>query len=66
MKDFTVTYSLEEDELERLIQITESYRKRGYGLPIEEMFKIIMRAGCKYDIDEKFKDRERALGLRED
>ena len=66
MKDFTVTYSLEEDDLERLIQITESYRKRGYGLPIEKMFEIIMQAGSRYDIDGKFKYHERCLGLRED
>lgn len=66
MKEFAVTYSLEEDELERLRRITERYKEIGLDLPIEKMFEGIMQAGSRYDIDGKLKCHERKLGLRED
>lgn len=66
MKEFIVRYCLEEDELERLKQITERYKEIGLDLPIEKQFEGIMQAGSRYDIDRKFKDHERVLGLRED
>ena len=60
MKEFTVTYSLEEDELERLGRITERYKERGLDLPIEKMFEGIMLAGSRHDLDRKFMAHEKS------
>ena len=66
MQKITVKYLLTDEEMERLQKITEGYNKQGMKLTCEKQFENIMFAGSKYDIDNKFKFHELALGLRED
>lgn len=66
MQEITVKYTLTDEEVERLQRITEEYNKKGMKLTCEKQFEYIMFAGSKYDIDNKFKLHELALGLRED
>lgn len=62
MKEITVRYYLDDEEMERLKRITESYKGKWPDLTEEKMFEAIMQAGSRYDIDGKFKVHERALG----
>lgn len=65
MRKITVNYLLSEEEEKRLENITEEYKKQGLDLSLDKQFEYIMRAGCKYDIDNKFQFHEFCLGLRE-
>ena len=63
----SVEYLIEDEEYERLKQITNGYKKQGLeGFTPERMFESIMITGSKYDKDDKFKFHEWKLGLRED
>ena len=66
MREIIVSYLLMDEDEQRLENITEEYKKRGLDLSLEKQFESIMRYGCKYDIDEKFRFHEFCLGLRED
>ena len=66
MQEITVKYLLTDEEVERLQKITEEHNKQGMELTCEKIFQNIMFAGSKYDIDNKFKIHEFALGLREE
>ena len=64
MREITVNYIISDEEAERLKKITETYQK---SMPIteEQVFRAIMLAGCKYDIEKKFEFEEFKLGLRD-
>lgn len=66
MRDITVKYTLQDEEEERLRNITELYKEQGWDLSEDEMFESIMFIGSKFDIDKKFRFHEWKLGLRED
>lgn len=66
MREMQVNYLINDEEYERLLKITEEYKKQGLDLTPEGMFESIMATGAKYDKDEKFKFHEWKLGLRED
>ena len=66
MHEIIVKYLLTDEEMERLYKITEEHNKQGTKLTCEKIFQNIMFAGSKYDIDNKFKIHEFALGLREE
>jgi len=57
---------LSDEEEERLLKITEEYKKQGLNLSEDKQFMAIMFTGSKYDIDNKFKFHEWKLGLKED
>lgn len=63
MQEITVTYLLNQKEIERLKRITKEYKKKGLDLSIEKQFENIMCYGCKYDIDNRFKFHEEMLGI---
>ena len=67
MRDITVTFTLKDEDEERLKQITEEYKKQhNFELTEEKMFDSIMCLGSWHDIDKKLKLYERQLGLMED
>ncbi len=66
MHEISVTYTLSEEDEERLRKITEEYKKQGLNLSEHKMFETIIFTGSKHDIDNKFKFHEWKLGLRED
>ena len=67
MRDITVTFTLKDEDEERLKQITEEYKKQhNFELTEEKMFDSIMCLGSWHDIDKKLKLHERQLGLMED
>lgn len=60
-----VEYMIEDDEYERIVAITDEYRKKGLDMTPEKMFESIMCTGSKYDKDDKLKFHEWTLGLRD-
>ena len=67
MRDITVTFTLKDEDEERLKKITEEYKKQhNFEMTEEKMFDSIMYLGSQHDIDKKLKLYERQLGLRED
>lgn len=66
MREIQVSYLINDEEYERLLKITEEYKKQGLDMTPERMFESIMTIGAKYDKEEKFKFHEWKLGLRED
>lgn len=66
VQEITVKYLLKDEEMARLLNIVEEYKKKGLDLSPEKQFESIMFCGSKGDIDAKFKFHEWKLGLRED
>lgn len=65
MRKFTVEYSLPDDYVKRLEDITEGYRKLGLDTTIEKEFEFIMILGSGIDIAERFRFHENKLRLME-
>lgn len=67
MRDITVTFTLKDEEEQRLKQIVEEYKKQhNFIMTEDKMFDTIMCLGSYHDIDKKLKFHEWKLGLRED
>lgn len=67
MRDITVTFTLKDEEEQRLKQIVEEYKKQhNFIMTEDKMFDAIMCLGSYHDIDKKLKFHEWKLGLRED
>lgn len=67
MREISVTYLINDEEEQRLKQITEEYKKQyNFEMIEDKMFDAIMRLGSYHDIDKKFKFYEWKLGLIED
>lgn len=67
MRDITVTFTLKDEDEERLKKITEEYKKQNnFEITEEKMFDSIMCIGSWHDIDNKLKLHERQLGLMEE
>ena len=67
MRDITVTFTLKDEDEERLKKITEEYKKQNnFEITEEKMFDSIMCLGSWHDIDKKLKLHERQLGLMEE
>lgn len=60
-----VSYMIEDDEYERIVAISDGYKKQGLVMAPEKMFETMMRTGSKYDKDDKLKLHEWKLGLRD-
>ena len=62
--EFTVTYTLNDAEVERLKRIQAAYKEKGYDHTIESLFTGLMLLGCKYDIADKLDfAEENAAGI---
>lgn len=67
MRDITVTFTLKDEDEQRLKRITEEYRtQHNFEMTEDKMFDAIMCLGSYHDIDKKLKFHEWKLGLRED
>ena len=67
MREVTITFTLYDEDEERLKKITEEYkRQHNFEQTEDKMFEFIMLTGSKHDIDVKLKFHEWKLGLRED
>lgn len=65
MRDITMTFTLSNEDEQRLKKITELYKQQGLDLSEDKIFESIMFTGSKYDVDKKFRFHEWKLGLRE-
>ena len=63
--EFTVTFYLTDEEIQRLEKIVEVFKEKGINQTMESAFDFIMLTGSKYTIDEKMSFCERQLGIRE-
>lgn len=67
MRDITVTFTLKDEEEQRLKRIAEEYKtQHNFEMTEDKMFDAIMCLGSYHDIDKKLKFHEWKLGLRED
>lgn len=64
MRDITMTFTLSNEDEQRLKKITELYKQQGLDLSEDKIFESIMFTGSKCDIDKKFRFHEWKLGLR--
>ena len=65
MVEVNVSYLIDDEAYQRLVNITEGYKKRGMDMVPEKMFECIMTAGSKYDIDSKMRFHEDSLGFNQ-
>ena len=63
--EITVTYTLNDAEVERLKRIQAAYTEKGYSQTIESLFTGLMLLGCRHDIDAKLDFAEaNAAGIK--
>ena len=67
MRYIKVQYLVEDDEYDRLVNITNEYKKQGLDSDFtpEKLFDSIMCLGAKDDKDRKLKFHEWKCGIRE-